>query len=143
MQLHIQHKCFVHTQLHTRLIEFLLTALSCFFIYTHALNQQNVLKIEGSRSCLLENSIATACICASSYLSVPHTCCCWFIWKVFDVLVNMCCVQTGSCCVCSVLFRVNWYYIAPICSLKFSATKIYLTIVIVYCGRSVMNNNNK
>ena len=44
-------------------------------------------KVEGSWSRLLENSTAKACICAFSYLSVPHAYCYWFIWKVFDVFV--------------------------------------------------------
>ena len=55
------------------------------FLYMHVFSLQNVLKVKGSRSHLLENSIATSCLCSFSYLSVAHTCCCWFIWKVFDV----------------------------------------------------------
>ena len=73
-------------QLHTRLTEFLLTLV---FLYTHAFSLQNVLKVEVSRSRLLENSIATTCICAFSYLSVPHACCYWFICKVFDVFISV------------------------------------------------------
>ena len=64
----------LHTQLHQRLTEMLMTL---------------VLKAEGLHSRFLENSIATTCISAFSYLSVPHACCCWFIWKVFDVFVSV------------------------------------------------------
>ena len=49
--------CFVHTQLHTRMIEFLLTRcpLSLASLYTHAFSLQNVLNVEGLRSCLLKS----------------------------------------------------------------------------------------
>ena len=59
-------------QLHTRLNEFLLTScLLCLaLLYAHTFCVQNVLKVEGSRSCLLANSIATACICALSVMLV-------------------------------------------------------------------------
>ena len=40
------------------------------FLYTHSFSLQNVIKVEGSRSCLLENSLVTACTYALSYLSV-------------------------------------------------------------------------
>ena len=49
----------------------------------------NVLKVEGSGSRLLEKSMATTCICAFLYLPVTYACCCWFIWKVFDVFVSL------------------------------------------------------
>ena len=41
------------------------------FLSTHNLSLQNVLKVEGSHFCLLENSIVTAWACAFSYLCVP------------------------------------------------------------------------
>ena len=47
-------------------------------LYTHVFSLQNILKVEGSPSRLLETSIATACLCVFSHLTVPHTCYCWF-----------------------------------------------------------------
>ena len=49
----------------------------------------NVLEVEGFCSRLLENFIATLCICAFSYLSVTHASCCLLAWKVFDVFVSV------------------------------------------------------
>ena len=95
----LNRNCVVHTQLHTRLTEFLLT-VGCFvlpFCSLTKISQTNFLEAEGSHTCLLKNYIATACICAFLYLSVPYACCCWFIQK-FDVFV--CCVHIASCCVC-------------------------------------------
>ena len=55
--------------------------MSCSFIVQQ--DQSNELELKGSRTQLLENSIATACICAFSHLSVPYACCYWFTWIVF------------------------------------------------------------
>ena len=71
-----------HMQLVTRLLELQLTHLT--LLYTQN-SLQDILKVEGSRSRLLETSIATACICAFSHLSVPHACCC---------------CSLGVCCIC-------------------------------------------
>ena len=56
-----------NTQLHSRLTELQLTIVC--FVLLFCSPTTNVLEVEGSRSRLLENSIATACICASSYMS--------------------------------------------------------------------------
>ena len=82
----------LNMQLHTRVTELLLTAvcllcLALLLFITFSLT--NVLEAEGWRSCLLENSIATACMCEFFFLSVSHICCCWVIWKVFVVFVSM------------------------------------------------------
>ena len=58
---------------------------------------QNVLNLEGSWSRLFEESIAKAYVCAFSYLSVPHNCCYWFIWKMFDIFVSMYYVHEDMC----------------------------------------------
>ena len=46
------------------------------FLYTHAFTLQNFLEVEGSNFRLRENSIVTDCICAFSYSSSTHPCCC-------------------------------------------------------------------
>ena len=70
----------------TRLINYncLTSALLITFIYTHL---KNVLNVEGSWSRLLENSVAKDSVL--SYLSAPHACCYWFIWKVLDIFVTV------------------------------------------------------
>ena len=64
----LQTTTFGHTQLHKRLTEFLLTLypLCLTLLYTH-----DEWRMFLKRSRLLENSIATACICAFSHLSIP------------------------------------------------------------------------
>ena len=67
-------------QLITSLLELQLTDWSLYlvFLYAHTFSLQNIIKVEYSRSRLLEKSIATVCICAFSYMSFPHAYCCWF-----------------------------------------------------------------
>ena len=57
-------------------------------LQSNKISQTNVLEAEDSRTNLPENSIATACICAFSCLPATHTCCYWFIWRVFCVFVQ-------------------------------------------------------
>ena len=66
-----------NTQLHSRLTELPLTLCLLYLVllYAHTFSLQNVLKVEDSRSRLLERFIAHACIFAFSYLSVRHACC--------------------------------------------------------------------
>ena len=68
----------VRTQLVTRLLELQLTVVCSALpiLQSSQISQTNVLEMEGSYFRRLENSIATACICAFSRLSVPHACCC-------------------------------------------------------------------
>ena len=61
-------------------------------LYMHNFSLQKVLKVEGSRSRLLENSIATACICTFSYLSVP-----FFFMLVVVGLFGMCSMYLLVC----------------------------------------------
>ena len=91
-----------------------------------AFSLQNVLKVEGSRSRLLENSLATACICAFSYLSVPHSCCCWFIWKVFDEFVNV------YLCIMYILPLVAFAFIMFALSISFTLM-IFVLVAFFYC----------
>ena len=80
--------CFVHTQLDTRLIEFILIVV-CFVLFFYC----PTLYI--SRTKVLQNSIGTTC---SLYISIlvysffPHSCCCCqFNSNVFDVFANTHC----------------------------------------------------
>ena len=101
------HNCFGHTQLHTRQTKLLLTRclLSLVFLYVHTFSGQNVLKVKGSLSCLFENSIATACICALSYLSVLFS----FMLVVIGLLGSfsiylLVCIVFTLFIVCSLIF---------------------------------------
>ena len=82
-------------QLHTRLTELLLIAV-CFVLsfYMRTLS----VKVKGLWSRLLENAMATTCVCAFSYLSVPFVYCCWFIWKVFKVCYHCLLLRLLSVC---------------------------------------------
>ena len=141
-----------NTQLHTRLTELLLTRWPLctaflykrtailkhatshkadwittdrfvlpFYVYT-AFSLQNVLKVEGSRSRLLKNSIATACIRAFSYLSARFVCCYWIACSM-NLLV---CI----CIVCIV-------YTLPLVALSSSISitlMIFVLIAFLYCS---------
>ena len=58
-----------------------------FLITTNSYPVWQALSYAHVFSLFSEKSIAKASICAFSYLSVPHVCCCWFIWKAFNVCV--------------------------------------------------------
>ena len=94
---------------HTWLTELLLTGcLLCLsLLHAHTFSLQNVLKVEGSCSRFLEDSIATVCFCAFLYFSVPHACRCGIIWKVFDVFVSVHRIHTVSC--------LLWLYLHYLC----------------------------
>ena len=68
----------LHTQLVTRLIELQLTDCSPYlaFLYAPTFSLHNVVKVEDSRSRILEKSIVTVCICAFLYMLLPHAYCC-------------------------------------------------------------------
>ena len=52
------------------------TALVCARLRIYAVTAQSkVFELKGSRTRLLENSMANVCICAFSHLSVPYACC--------------------------------------------------------------------
>ena len=70
--------------------------LCLVLLCTHAFSLQNILNVEGLRSCLLENSIANACICAFWY---PSSLLLLVIWNVFDVYVSVYRVHIAFCCV--------------------------------------------
>ena len=87
------------TRLYTKLTELLLPVVWFVLLFYSPTQtvwltflKQNVLfEAGGSRSRLLQNSIATACICAFSYFFVPcfpHACCYWFTFIGFDVFVS-------------------------------------------------------
>ena len=57
------------------------------FLYTHTFSLLYVYKVKGSCSCLLENSIMTACSCSFLYLPVPNACCC--CRKLFNIFVSV------------------------------------------------------
>ena len=85
------HDWFIHTQLHTRLTEFLLTAcrLLCLaFLKSNAISIMNVPEVECSCSGLLGNTIVT------SFLLVynVHLCCvrlrCAFIIYLFHTIIR-------------------------------------------------------
>ena len=84
--------CFVHTQLVTRLFELQLNwfIASLVFLYSNTFNLTNVLETEGCCSRLLEKSTATVCICAFSYMFVPHAYCCWFGFSMYTLTLAPC-----------------------------------------------------
>ena len=89
----------------------------------HAFSLQNVLKLKGSGSRLLENSTATAYICAFSLCPVffPYACCYWFTWLVSDVFVSA-----------DTLPLVAFAFVMFVLSVSFTLM-IYVLIGFVYC----------
>ena len=83
----------------------LLPALPCLF-YTYAFSLQNILKVEGSR--------------AFSYLSVPHACCCWFIWKVFDVFVSVYATRSSM-----------YTYTQPLVAFAFVVFALFISLILM------------
>ena len=79
-------------QLVTRLLELQLT-LVCYVLpfYSPTRSIRRITR-------LLENSIATACICAFSHLSFLHAYCCWFRCSM-NLLVCIC-IHTNNIIVC-------------------------------------------
>ena len=92
---------------------------------------QNVLKIEASLSCLLENFIAIDYASTFSYMPVPHACYCRFIWKVFYVFVVWICAS-ASCCVC---VSYSWYMlmlIVSLCVCRIKSFRIKIRIISIF-----------
>ena len=84
----------LNTQLHTKLTEFLLTVVSFvlhFHIPTRSVKwtflKKKVRILSFSRT--LSRPLVYVHHAYVSYLSVPHACCCWFIWRVFHVYLSV------------------------------------------------------
>ena len=78
----------LHTQLVIRLLEFQLTpARFVLHICICTASVRRTFSMWNVHYLFLQNSIAKACVCAFSNLSVPHACCYWLIWKMFDTFV--------------------------------------------------------
>ena len=92
------HDWFLHTQLHTRLTELLLTA--AFFVMPFHMRTYSVWW-----RCL-------KCVRIHAYLFFFNAHCCWFTWKVFDVFVGvyLCCVLND---ITLFLLRNNIYALKP------------------------------
>ena len=77
------------------------------WILTNMNSLTNIFEAEDSHSRFLDNSIATAWICALSYV-FPHSCYYWFTWIVFDGFLRcafctslIAFIHTHSLCFCS------------------------------------------
>ena len=115
------------TCLHTWLTKLPLTrGPLCILFYIRS--PHNIIKVEISSFRLLENSIATACICSFSYLNISHACCCQLIRQVFDVFVVCAfCAHIASCCVIVIyLFRVHDLCFCSLCLLFLMLNEIKL-----------------
>ena len=85
-------------------------------------SQIRMLMISPSRE-----SIATACVCTFSHLSVAFAYCCWFILKMFDVFVSV------YFCIVYSLSLVAFAFVVYVLSICF-ILMIFVLVAFVYCS---------
>ena len=93
------------------------------------ISQTNVLQVEGLCSRRLENSIA--------YLSIPHACCYWFIWKLFDVFVSV------YLFIMYTLSLAAFAFDAFVFSISFSHADVVGGLHTIFVSHNNYNYNNK
>ena len=91
----------------------------------------NVIEVEGSRSCLLENSIATACIYAFSCLSASFS-----LILVVIGLFGSCSMYLLVCILFTLLVVCSFTFISCWCCWWFTCNKLVIVVAtaFVYCS---------